>query len=169
MAQMKTLNGYEIVDETARNTKQNKVLYGSSDPSNTLGSNGDLYITTNGVDVINDLQNQINTNKNNIAAKVDAACSGVSFPFIYTFGNLGTNPGNMVISLSIGEQILFLVGAGSGGTYYITHMVAGDSSSIKHIGNNLTVTTNGNIITIACPSWFRGMIFSYLPFSVSFS
>ena len=74
MAQMKKLNGYEIVDETARNTKQNKVLYGSSDPSNTLGSNGDVYISTTSADVINDLQKQINDNKNLIeqrATKLD--------------------------------------------------------------------------------------------------
>lgn len=62
MAELKTLNGYEIVDETARNTKQNKVLYGAPNPFNTLGFNGDLYIATNGVGVINDLQSQINDN-----------------------------------------------------------------------------------------------------------
>ena len=47
MAELKTLNGYEIVDQTARNTKQNKVLYGSSDPSNSTGSDGDLYLALN--------------------------------------------------------------------------------------------------------------------------
>ena len=44
MAELKTLNGYEIVDEIARNTKQNKILYGESDPSNTLGANCDIYV-----------------------------------------------------------------------------------------------------------------------------
>ena len=72
MAELKTLNGYEIVDQNARDSKQNKVLYGESDPSNTTGTNGDLYISTNGVDIINDLQNQINENKNNIAKKLTA-------------------------------------------------------------------------------------------------
>ena len=78
MAELKKLNGYEIVDQTARDTKQNNVLYGSSDPSNTTGTNGDLYISTNGVDVINDLQSQINTNKNTITKKLTA--NFFSFP-----------------------------------------------------------------------------------------
>ena len=60
MAQMKKLNGYEIVDQGARDTKQNKVLYGESDPSNSTGEDGDVYISTTSADVINDLQSQIN-------------------------------------------------------------------------------------------------------------
>lgn len=47
--EMKSLNGYEIVDKTARDridSKQNKVLYGSGNPSSSAGINGDLYITS---------------------------------------------------------------------------------------------------------------------------
>ena len=48
---------------------QSKVLYGDSEPSDTIGTNGDLYISTNGIDIINDLQSQINDNANNIAVQ----------------------------------------------------------------------------------------------------
>lgn len=78
MAQMKTLNGYEIVDQTARDTKQNKVLYGSSDPSNTVGNDGDIYVSTTGVDVINDLQSQISNIINGITTLVNVAYEDTS-------------------------------------------------------------------------------------------
>ena len=84
MAQMKKLNGYEIVDQGARDTKQNKVLYGESDPSNSTGEDGDVYISTTSADVINDLQSQIN----NKASKNDPLLSFTLTNSNYDFHNI---------------------------------------------------------------------------------
>lgn len=59
MAQMKTLNGYEVVDDTARTTKQNKVLSGTSDPASSTGSNGDVYIATSSSAIKSEIVNLI--------------------------------------------------------------------------------------------------------------
>ena len=56
---MKTLNGYEIVDNTARTTKQNTILTGSDNPSSSTGSNGDVYIATNSSTIKSEIVNLI--------------------------------------------------------------------------------------------------------------
>ena len=141
---------------------QSKVLYGDSEPSDTIGTNGDLYVATNGVDVINDLQNQINDNKNLIeqrAIKLDKKI--VRF---YT-----DNSTTVTFNLTDIELQAFLVigyGVGStgiNGNIIMMSIVAttwrGDKCIVKHLitpanttitaslsGNNLIITFDGKYI-----------------------
>ena len=141
---------------------QSKVLYGNSAPSDSIGTNGDVYIATNGVDVINDLQNQINDNKNLIeqrAIKLDKKI--VRF---YT-----DNSTTVTFNLTDIELQAFLVigyGVGStgiNGNIIMMSIVAttwrGDKCIVKHLitpanttitaslsGNNLIITFDGKYI-----------------------
>ena len=169
MAQMKKLNGYEIVDETARNTKQNKVLYGESDPSNTLGSNGDIYIATNGVDVINDLQNQITNNKNLIeqrAIKLDKKI--VRF---YT-----DNSTTMAFNLTdIGLQAFLVIGYGVGSSgingnsiamFIVATTWTGNDCIVKHlitpVNSTNTASLSGNNLIITFAKYTNGIIIPFM-------
>ena len=171
MAELTTLNGYEIVDQTARDTKQNKVLYGSSDPSNTIGSNGDVYIATNGVDVINDLQNQINDNKNLIeqrATKLDKKIvrfyteSSTTMTFNLTDTRLQAF---LVIVYCIGSSG---IDSDDIAMFIIATNWNGDNCKIKHLITplNFTITAslsgNNLIITFGDSKYNNGIIIPFM-------
>ena len=138
MSQMKTLNGYEIVDQAARNTKQNKVLYGESDPSNTLGENGDLYFALNSDRIKNDIIDLIYP-IGSIYISINSTNPSILFGGIWeAFGQgrtlIGAGTGND------GSTSLSFTAGGTGGEY--KHKLT--SSEIPSHSHSFSGTTAAN-------------------------
>lgn len=91
-----------------------------------------------------------------------------SSAFFVSIGNIGRADRTVTITLSSSEQILFLFGSGTSTSNYMT-MLGGTGVTDYSFGkNSLTCTSKGaSTITVVLPQYFRGCIFSYLPFSVA--
>ncbi len=91
-----------------------------------------------------------------------------SSAFFVSIGNVGRADRTVTITLSSSEQILFLFGSGTSTSNYMT-MLGGTGVADYSFGKNSLVCASkeANTITVVLPQYFRGCIFSYLPFSVA--
>lgn len=148
MAELKNLNGYEIVDQAARDTKQNKVLYGSSDPSNTVGNDGDVYISTTEADVINDLQQQITDTKNYINRFVPV---------------MGYHDSGNTLTVTATPGTLLVI-KGSGNNSYYFGIITMDNWLLKIVSDdtydsNLSYSREDKVITFPTNGWYTYHLF----------
>ena len=105
---------------------------------------------------------------NSKADKSNAVCcvdmSGTK-SYMVSIPNTGDNSRTMKIILSSSEQFVFIIAGSSLGNCFAS-LVGGSSFTNKHLLNTMTTGTNGNVVTVTIPSWFRGTLISYMPFSV---
>ena len=85
--------------------------------------------------------------------------------YMISIPNTGGNSRTMKITLSNTEQFVFIIAGSSLGNCFAS-LVGGSNFIHKHLLNTMTVSTDGNIITVTIPSWFRGTLISYMAFSV---
>lgn len=97
----------------------------------------------------------------------DAVSSTFAHPHFYAIGNVGTGV-SITIELTNTEQAIFVFGMGATTTCYAS-MIGGPQVSDYSFGkDSLTCSSKNNThITVQLPGWFRGCMFSYLPFSVA--
>ncbi len=86
--------------------------------------------------------------------------------YMISVPNTGDNKKTVDIVLSSSEQFVFILAGSSLGNNFAS-IVGGSSFVNKHLMNSLTTSTDGNIVHITLPSWFRGVMISYLPFSIN--
>lgn len=91
-----------------------------------------------------------------------------SSAFFVSIGNVGGADRTVTITLSSNEQNLFLFGSGTSSSNYMT-MLGGTGVTDYSFGKNSLACTSkeASTITVVLPRYFRGCIFSYLPFSVA--
>lgn len=91
-----------------------------------------------------------------------------SSAFFVSIGNVGRADRTVTITLSSSEQNLFLFGSGTSASNYMT-MLGGTGVADYSFGKDSLVCASkgANTITVVLPQYFRGCIFSYLPFSVA--
>ena len=71
----------------------------------------------------------------------------------------------MKITLSSTEQFVFIIAGSSMGNCFAS-LVGGSNFINKYLLNTMTTSADGNVATVTVPSWFRGTLISYMPFSV---
>lgn len=85
--------------------------------------------------------------------------------YMLSIPNTGDNSRTMKITLSSAEQFVFIIAGSSLGNCFAS-FVGGSNFTNKHLLNTMTASTNGNVTNVTIPSWFRGTLISYMPFSV---
>lgn len=88
--------------------------------------------------------------------------------YMISIPNAGEGERPMRITLSRSEQFVFVIAGSSVGDTFVS-LVGGSSFKNVHLLHALTTSTVGNVTTVTIPSWFRGTLISYMPFSVEFS
>ena len=86
--------------------------------------------------------------------------------YMMSVPNTGDNNKTVDIVMSSSEQFVFILAGSSLGNNFVS-IVGGSNFINKHLMNSLTTSTDGNIVHITLPSWFRGVMISYLPFSIN--
>lgn len=88
-------------------------------------------------------------------------------PLFVSFGNIG-NSKQVTLQLTSIEQLVFIFGSGPSDTACMT-MIGGTTIQDYSYGKNYLVSDSkdGLTVKITFPSWFRGVMFSYLQFTVS--
>ena len=86
---------------------------------------------------------------------------------MYSIANVGFTEG-ATITLTNSEQMVFIFGSGHSESCFAT-MLGGSQVHDYSFGKDELVSSekNGNVIKLKWPSWFRGVMISYLPFTVS--
>ena len=80
--------------------------------------------------------------------------------------NIGHTQKTVDIVLQNVEQFVFIIAGSSLGNNFVS-VIGGSDFVNTHLGKTLTTSTDGNIIHVTLPSWFRGTMISYYPFSIS--
>mgnify|MGYP007006856410 CR=1 FL=1 len=88
--------------------------------------------------------------------------------YMISIPNTGENSRTMKITLSDTEQFVLVI-AGSSRENSFVSLVGGSAFVSEHLLKTLTTSANGNVATVTIPSWFRGTLISYMPFSVEIS
>ena len=90
---------------------------------------------------------------------------GVAKSYMISIPNTGEGHKTMKITLTDTEQSVFIIASASLDACFVS-FVGGGNFHNKHLLNTITTSTDGNVVTVTIPSWFRGTLISYLPFSV---
>ena len=90
---------------------------------------------------------------------------GAAKSYMISIPNTGDSSRTMKITLSSSEQFVFIIAGSSLGNCFVS-LVGGSNFYNKHLLNTMTTSTDGNVVTVTIPSWFRGTLISYMPFSV---
>lgn len=85
--------------------------------------------------------------------------------YMISIPNTGGDSRTMKITLSSTEQFVFIIAGSSLGNCFVS-LVGGSNFINKHLLNTMTTSADGNITNVTIPSWFRGTLISYMPFSV---
>ena len=85
--------------------------------------------------------------------------------YMVSIPNTGGNSRTMKITLTDTEQFVFII-AGSSLRNCFASFVGGSNFVDQHLLNTMTASANGNVTNVTIPSWFRGTLISYMPFSV---
>lgn len=104
----------------------------------------------------------------NKADKSNAVCCadmGGTKSYMVSIPNTGGNNRTMKITLTDTEQFVFII-AGSSLRNCFASFVGGSNFVDQHLLNTMTASANGNVTNVTIPSWFRGTLISYMPFSV---
>ena len=104
-------------------------------------------------------------NKANKSNSVYCNDRGTAKSYMISIPNTGEGSKTMKITLSDAEQFVFIIASASLNNCFVS-LVGGSNFINKHLLNTMTTGTNGNIVTVTIPSWFRGTLISYMPFSV---
>ena len=88
--------------------------------------------------------------------------------YMISIPNTGENSRTMKITLSDTEQFVFVIAGSSKGNNFVS-LVGGSAFVNEHLLKTLTTSADGNVATVTIPSWFRGALISYMPFSVEIS
>lgn len=89
-----------------------------------------------------------------------------AIPYIMAINNIGDNT-KKLITLSNAEQVVYLMGSGSAETYFFYQL--GGQLIVTHNFGGMEINTvvNNHIIHIDLPTWFRGILISYMPFALT--
>lgn len=90
---------------------------------------------------------------------------GAAKSYMISISNTGESSRTMKITLSDAEQSVFIIASASLDVCFAS-LVGGSNFHNKHLLNTMTTSADGNVVTVTIPSWFRGTLISYLPFSV---
>lgn len=86
--------------------------------------------------------------------------------YMISIPNIGHTQKTVDIVLQNVEQFVFIIAGSSLGNNFVS-VIGGSNFVNTHLGKTLTTSTDGNIIHVTLPSWFRGTMISYYPFSIS--
>ena len=84
-----------------------------------------------------------------------------------SIGNIGASSKTATVKLSSGDQFIFIFGSSTADTCYMQMIGGGPIAGCSVATHRLSVTVNGDTLTITLPAYFRGCIFSYTSFTVS--
>ena len=92
---------------------------------------------------------------------------GSAKSYMISISNTSDGSKSMKVTLSDTEQFVFII-AGASRTTSFASLVGGRDFTDKHLLDTITtaISGDGNVIIVTIPSWFRGTLISYLPFSV---
>lgn len=89
----------------------------------------------------------------------------VAKSYMISIPNTGDGSKTMKITLSDTEQFVFIIASSSRNVCFAS-LVGGSNFTNNHLLNTMTASADGNVVTVTIPSWFRGTLISYMPFSV---
>lgn len=99
-------------------------------------------------------------------SRLYASRIGTAWGQFTSVGNIGASSKTITIKLSSGEQFIFIFGSSTADACYMQMIGGGSIAGCSVATHRLSVTVNGDTLTITLPAYFRGCIFSYMNFSV---
>lgn len=98
--------------------------------------------------------------------KLYASTIGNAWGQFTSIGNIGASSKTITVKLLSGDQFIFIFGSSTAETCYMQMIGGGPIAGCSVTTHRLSVTVNGDILTITLPAYFRGCVFSYMNFAV---
>ena len=145
---------------------QRRIFYGKNNQGKLYPPDTDETLTKSGVAADAKAVGEKLANKADLTNSVYCEDKYHARSYMISVPNTGDNKKTVDIVLSSSEQFVFILAGSSLGNNFAS-IVGGGSFVNKHLMNSLTTSTDGNMVHITLPSWFRGVMISYLPFSIN--
>lgn len=89
-----------------------------------------------------------------------------NIPYMATLPNIGAEDKIITLDLHDAETFVFIVGAAAQERGYVS-LVGGEPFPTINLREAIYSNASGKVVNVTLPKWFRGMIFSYYPFSIT--